>query len=137
VNPSYRHILGEIAAALADLAPDVKRAGTSDLASAGRKFSGNSQQRKRTHFLHHGTLLFAFDLGQIARYVKQPARQPEYRDRRDHDAFLMNLPTTAAELARRLRERWRALEPLISWPQEKVRQLVEEKYGREEWTRRR
>src|SRR5262249_36779727 len=64
VTASYRHILGETAAAVADLAPDVAPAGTSDLASAGRKFSGNSQQRKRTHFLHHGTLLSAFDHSQ-------------------------------------------------------------------------
>src|SRR5947209_8289808 len=32
VNASYRHVLGEIAASLADLAPGVAQAGTSDLA---------------------------------------------------------------------------------------------------------
>jgi lipoate-protein ligase A len=137
VNASYRHILGEMAAALADLAPGITCAGTSDLASGDRKFSGNSQQRKRTHFLHHGTLLYAFDLAKIPRYLKNPARQPDYRQDRDHLAFLMNLPADPAELGQRLRLRWRALEPLESWPRHKVRELVAEKYGREDWTQRR
>jgi lipoate-protein ligase A len=137
VNASYRHILGEMAAALADLAPDISQAGTSDLASAGRKFSGNSQQRKRTHCLHHGTLLYAFELGGIARYLKQPARRPAYRLDRAHDAFLMNVPAEPQDLIRRLRERWRAEEPLTRWPREKVDALVAERYARDEWTRRR
>ncbi len=46
--------------------------GTSDLAVDGVKFSGNAQQRKRTHFLHHGTLLCGFDL-ELDREVPQRA----------------------------------------------------------------
>jgi lipoate---protein ligase len=137
VNASYRQILGEMAGALADLAPEIAQAGTSDLVGAGRKFSGNSQQRKRTHFLHHGTLLYAFDLGKITRYLKRPSRQPGYRQNRAHKDFLINLPTGAEELRKRLRDRWEALEPQTTWPEAKTRALVAEKYGRDEWTRRR
>ena len=136
VNACYRHVLGEMAEALTGLAPNISQAGTSDLACAGRKFSGNSQQRKRTHFLHHGTLLFAFDLAKIARYVKQPPRQPAYRQGRGHDAFLMNLPATAIELTLRLRRQWQAVKSLETWPEEKVAELVREKYGRDKWTMR-
>jgi lipoate-protein ligase A len=137
VSASYRHILGEIAAALGDLAPGSALAGTSDLSLADRKFSGNSQQRKRQGLLHHGTLLHAFDLALIARYLKQPARQPDYRRRREHGDFLMNLAVDASELTRRLRACWHAQEPLATWPQAKVRELVDEKYGKDKWTRRR
>jgi len=137
LNASYRYILHELATALAGLAPKIIPEGISDLTCAGLKFSGNSQQRKRTHFLHHGTLLFDFDLDILARFLKQPARQPPYRRNRAHRSFLMNLPTSAAELTQRLKKRWQALEPLIDWPQGKVRALVEEKYGLEEWVRRR
>jgi len=136
VNSSYRHILVELAAALGEVAPGIVQAGTSDLACAGRKFSGNSQQRKRSHFLHHGTLLYAFDLAKIARYLKQPARQPEYRRDRGHGEFLMNLPADAKELTRRLRECCRAVDTLTKWPEIKVRELVE-RYSSEEWIRRR
>jgi lipoate---protein ligase len=137
IRPSYRYILERIRTALADLAPDVRCAGTSDLASGGRKFSGNAQQRKRNHLLHHGTLLYAFDVSRVSRYLRLPARQPDYRGGREHTDFLMNLPTTSAKLKDRLRAAWGADTTMQSWPQEMVKQLVDEKYARPEWLRRR
>lgn len=137
VNASYRYILAQLAGALNDLAPGVVQAGISDLAIAGRKFSGNSQQRKRSHLLHHGTILFAFDLDKISRYLFQPARQPDYRDHREHTAFLMNLPVEAPALTQRLQAHWQAHEPMISWPGDRVRALSTEKFATEEWTWRR
>jgi lipoate-protein ligase A len=134
---SYAYILGRVREALAGLLPDVSPAGTSDLAGEGRKFSGNAQQRKRGHLLHHGTLLYDFDAGRVARYLRQPARQPAYRARREHAAFLRNLPAGAAELGRRLRAAWQAEEEMADWPRERVGQLVAEKYSRPEWIRRR
>jgi lipoate-protein ligase A len=107
------------------------------LAAAGRKFSGNAQQRKRTHLLHHGTLLHDFDLDHMGHYLRMPSRQPAYRGHRDHRAFLTNLPLDAATLKSRLRTRWEADTDSPALPQESVRQLVEEKYSRVEWVRRR
>ena len=118
-------------------AAGVQREGVCDLTRAGRKFSGNAQQRKRDHLLHHGTLLYAFDFGQVGRYLKAPPRQPEYRAQRDHTAFLGNLPVTAQELKRRLRAAWAADDELTTWPEALVRQLCVEKYERAEWVRRR
>jgi lipoate-protein ligase A len=137
IRPSYLFILKRIRAALADLLPGIECAGTSDLAAGGRKFSGNAQQRKRRHLLHHGTLLYGFDLSLVGRYVRLPPRQPEYRGRRDHADFLRNLPTDAGELKRRLCGAWEAETELRTWPKELVRQLVEEKYGKADWVRRR
>jgi lipoate-protein ligase A len=102
-----------------------------------RKFSGNAQQRKRTHLLHHGTLLHAFDFEPVSRYLKPPPRQPEYRQRRGHADFLTNLPIKAETLEKILREVWQAEEPLTDWPAGEVQRLVEEKYMRGEWTRKR
>ena len=115
----------------------IETAGISDLAAAGRKFSGNSQQRKRRFLLHHGTLLYAFDLSRVGRYLKAPARQPEYRAGRDHVAFLRNLDVPAEEIERRLRAAWGAETVESEWPTEQVNQLVAEKYTTEEWLRRR
>ncbi len=86
--------------------------------------------------LHHGTLLYAFDLAKIGRYLKQPDRQPDYRAGRPHDEFMMNLPTTAAELSERLRRQWQAFAPLSTWPEGLVGELVRAKYGKDEWTLR-
>src|SRR5690348_17200693 len=46
IRGSYCHILGRMREALSDLVPELACAGISDLAAGGRKFSGNSQQRK-------------------------------------------------------------------------------------------
>jgi lipoate-protein ligase A len=137
IHASYGAILGRLRDALGGLLPGVEHAGTSDLAAGGRKFSGNAQQRKRSHLLHHGTLLYDFDLGRVGRYLRLPARQPEYRAGRGHDAFLMNLPAAPDELRRRLRRAWCADAELSEWPAAAVCRLIEEKYSRPEWTRRR
>jgi lipoate---protein ligase len=134
---SYVYILDRIANTVRDLLPDIGHAGTSDLASDGKKFSGNSQQRKRNHLLHHGTLLHDFDIGIVSRYLTLPARQPEYRHQREHAAFLCNLPTSADELKRRLQQEWQAAEPHRSVPRSAVQHLMEEKYSKVDWLHRR
>jgi len=69
--------------------------GTSDLAVAERKFSGNSSRVKRGHLLYHGTLLYDFPLGLISDCLRTPPRQPHYRERRSHGEFVNNIPATA------------------------------------------
>ena len=64
----------ESATALLERVPGIERAGISDLAIGGRKFSGSAQQRKRRFLLHHGTLLYGFDIPSIGRYLRLPAR---------------------------------------------------------------
>ncbi len=137
VRASYRYILGRIGSGLETLAPGIGLAGISDLAIAGRKFSGNAQQRKRRYLLHHGTLLYDFAIAQVGRYLHTPARQPEYRHGRAHDAFLMNLPTSAAHLKALLRATWNAEQITSQWPEESVHRLTDEKYAQPEWVLRR
>ena len=136
IRSSYAYILARVAAALPEM-NGVEPAGISDLAAAGRKFSGNAQQRKRRYLLHHGTLLYAFDLSRVERYLRPPPRQPEYRAGRDHAAFLRNLEAPRDEIERRLRVAWAAETVESEWPMERVNQLVAEKYTKEEWLRRR
>jgi lipoate---protein ligase len=112
-------------------------AGTSDLAVDGVKVSGNAQQRKRTHFLHHGTLLCGFDLSLIGKYLNAPERQPDYRRDRPHAEFVTNLPSTIAEVKSRLAAAWRAEDEYEPAPLDVVHRLVMEKYSRDDWNRRR
>jgi lipoate-protein ligase A len=137
IQSSYHYILERVAQAFATVLPGAAMAGTSDLAADGRKFSGNSQQRKRTHLLHHGTLLYEFDLKLIGRYLRQPVRQPEYRARRDHREFVRNLPCTVEQARTITRSTWDADPLRVDIPRDRVEELVAEKYSREEWTRRR
>ncbi len=138
IGPSARWVMGRVVNALRSVVPDAAIEGISDLAVGGRKFSGSAQQRKRRHFLHHATLLGRdFDLPRIARYLKPPERQPAYRADRPHAAFVTALPADTATLKRLLIEHWQptgGYEPVLL---DAVRELVAEKYGRDEWNGRR
>jgi lipoate-protein ligase A len=134
---SYQYILERVCTALTDLLPGIAKVGTSDLAAAGFKFSGNAQQRKRTHLLHHGSLLYALDLPRVGRYLRLPARQPAYRAGREHTAFLRNLPVRVNDLKQRLRNVWQTDAERESWPREHVASLIADKYSQAAWLRRR
>ena len=102
VTNSYRVILGAIIGALA--IPGLAHRGVSDVARGDLKVSGNAQRRGRRALLHQSTLLWGFDLPLIARYLREPRRQPDYRANRRHDAFVTNLPIAVQELRARIRD---------------------------------
>jgi lipoate-protein ligase A len=137
IPASNRYILDRVRNALRAIVPDAEAAGTSDLVVNGRKFAGNAQQRKRRHFLHHGTLLCGFDLALIGRHLNAPERQPEYRRQRPHGDFVVNLPASVAEVKRLLIAEWQPEGEYEPLPWERVRDLVAEKYSRDEWNLRR
>jgi lipoate-protein ligase A len=88
VDESYRLILDAIVRALC--LAEVRREGT-DLTRAGRKFAGCSQRRLRRTVLHHGTILYDFELPAVSRYLREPQRCPAHRQARTHDLFLTNV----------------------------------------------
>jgi lipoate-protein ligase A len=67
---------------------------TSDLATGTgeKKFSGNAQRRGKHYVLHHGTILYKFDLSLISRYLNMPQDIPDYRKARPHTDFVTNVP---------------------------------------------
>ena len=127
----------------------VAQAGTSDLvfvATGGapvaqrtggppalRKFSGNCLRAKRSHLLYHGTLLYNFDLGLIEMCLQLPPRQPDYRGRRSHTDFVMNLPITRPTLVEAIDRAWPTQSKLAEWPVARVTGLVADRFGRDIW----
>ena len=65
--------------------------GQGDLCVGQRKLLGSSAFRRRDVFFYQGSLLVAFDLGLIDRYLRYPSREPEYRRGRAHRSFLTTL----------------------------------------------
>lgn len=126
INGAHRLVLSRLADALAPLAAGVVCAGTSDLAiqidvgQLPRKFSGNSLRARRGHLLYHGTLLYDFQLSNIARWLGAPTRQPDYRQGRTHDEFVTNLPVAYETLVAALSAAWQAREPLPSLVEQRV-----------------
>ena len=114
--------------------PTITFDGHTDLAYNGRKFSGNSQRRKRTHLLFHGTFLLDFDLQRISELLRHPSREPGYRARRSHAEFLTNLGLPAATVQAALNQVWQTTGAVAEFPRDRIGQLVATKYATKEWT---
>jgi lipoate-protein ligase A len=140
VDLAHRFVLGRIAQALGSLAPGVSVSGTSDLTVGSfpplaprRKFSGNSLRLKRNHLLYHGTLLYDFPLEKLNHWLDRPARQPEYRDQRDHESFVASLNATREDLSAAMIRAWEATQPLADWPSQRTADLVASRYHSPHW----
>lgn len=111
----------------------VEMQGSSDLALAGRKFSGNAQRRKLKALLFHGTFLLDARLDLIEKYLRLPPKQPEYRRGRSHREFLCTIGVPAAVMTEELKRVWDTGAPLEEDVSERIAELVEQKYARREW----
>jgi len=137
---SYCYILHALSDAFAALGLSVIHEGTCDLATAGRKVSGNAQKRRRRAFLHHGTLLYRADFEGMARCLREPADRPEYRGTRRHEDFVGVLPLTPEAMKAAVREAFGAEAVGSSptpWEVAHAEGLVRDKYRTREWTYRR
>jgi lipoate-protein ligase A len=141
ITRAHRFVMKRIADAIRPLVEGlgaVQVVGTSDLAfdegkTAPRKFSGNSLRVKRSHFLYHGTILYDFDLSLIAACLLTPPRQPEYRERRPHTNFVVNLPVGRQNLMDALTTAWPTSGKLRDVPMARVKKLVAGRFGQRAW----
>jgi lipoate-protein ligase A len=115
----------------------VVRRGLSDLAiqsdDGERKVSGNALRVKRHGVLYHGTLLDSLNLDLVSGVLRHPPREPDYRGRRPHGAFLANLGLGSQRLAAAVREAFGAAESRLAWPEAAVARLVRERYADPAW----
>ena len=142
IHGSYQLILPAIARVLKERhGIPARREGISDIAVEGLKISGNAQKRRKHAMLHHGTLLYDFDVTLAEQCLRHPAERPSYRGDRNHRAFLTNLPLPPLALVETVLEAFSLNGPLDSAPSpsemEQVQRLVREKYATHEWNRRR
>jgi lipoate-protein ligase A len=107
--------------------------GCTDLTLQEVKFSGNSQRRKRHFLLFHGSFLLNLDFALVEQVLPMPAQQPQYRCRRTHKDFLINLNLPADNIKEALKRAWSAGEALEEIPEKRVKQLVQEKYATDAW----
>lgn len=104
LHRSYQFILGRVVAALKNLGIDAASRPLSDIALAqnNKKISGNAQKRSKKFILHHGTLLYQFNLKKIEEYLVMPKDIPEYRQSRAHRDFVANLSIPAEALKKEI-----------------------------------
>ena len=138
INASFHEILTKLSDELNQRGMISRTQGVSDLATNGRKFSGNAQARKKRFFLIHGTVLLDFDINRISRYLKHPEAEPDYRKGRSHDCFVTNLNMTSAGIKDAVMNVFPPREGGISIGCEEKKELkllVDNKYAKEDWTR--
>ncbi len=139
VDGTQAYVLGRIAESLRGLGPAVEVKGSGDLTIAGRKFSGSAQRRLRRRLLVHATILYDFPIARIARYLRIPGRQPDYRGGRTHEDFLMNLPLRRRILIESIRSAWSPSALLTTTsdvPQDLLETLLVEKFSNRSWIER-
>lgn len=66
----FQEYTGPIISALRELGVDAEFNGRNDLLIAGRKFSGTAQYRHNGFTVHHGSLLYSTDFGEMERSTK-------------------------------------------------------------------
>ncbi len=98
IKKSYEYILGNICDSFKNIGIKAKFEPLSDITIGGKKFSGNSQWRKKNFMLHHGTILHDFPIDKIEKYLKMPAEEPPYRKGRSHSEFLCNAGAKAMDI---------------------------------------
>jgi lipoate---protein ligase len=103
VDAAQRHVLDRIAGSIRHIGPPVEVLAHGDLVLGDRKCAGSAQRRLRGWFLVHCSILYAFDLDRIGRYLSVPARQPDYRRGRPHREFLCNLGLSRQAIVEALR----------------------------------
>jgi lipoate-protein ligase A len=134
IAESNRYIMNRQRLALQPLVEhQIEVNGFTDLVLGGRKFSGNSQRRKQKYVLFHGTILLDFDLTMIAKTLRMPSKEPEYRNRRNHLDFLTCIGASAEEIRDAMSTAWSAHELLDTIPNNAIRDLVDQKYASKEW----
>ncbi len=130
-----RAVMERIASALQPLVKEpVAVQGISDLTIGGQKCSGNAQRWLRQALLHHGTLLYDFDVNRIGHWLQFPSRQPDYRADRPHDTFVRPVPSTVDHLKAALTTSFAAVPS--TWTDAetaRVPQLLADRYALREW----
>jgi len=134
ISSTNQFIMERNRAGLEDLLKQsVKIRGHTDLVVDGRKFSGNSQRRKKKFLLFHGTFLLNFNLALVSELLRMPSKQPDYRENRNHVEFLTGLNLSADKVKAALRKSWNALEELKVFPKSEIQKLAAQKYSTDGW----
>ena len=108
ITRSYVYILKKTIGALKASGVEAEFRPVCDLVvpAGEKKFSGNAQRRGRSYILHHGTILYGFDLSLAVRYLKLPPSMPDYRQARPHVDFITNVNLDISRFKEALASAW-------------------------------
>jgi lipoate-protein ligase A len=136
ISAANQFIMERNRAAVASLNPqpstfNISVRGHTDLALGNLKFSGNAQRRRKNFLLFHGALLLDFQLPLISELLNMPSLQPDYRNSRTHEEFIMNLNLPTMEVKNAIATDWQAVESSNQQPN--IPTTLLKKYLSAEW----
>ncbi len=133
IDAAHDEVIGRLRRAIMALLPATTSEGICDLTLAGKKFSGNALRIKRNSILYHGTILYDMPIDQIGVYLREPPRQPTYREKRHHNEFVtcvaINPDSARTEIARQ----WQATSERTSIPTDIMNRLIKSRYSQKCW----
>lgn len=106
IDRAHQFVMSRLLASVQDQLPAADMQGICDLTLNDRKFSGNALRLTRNHVLYHGTLLVDADLQLVQQCLDFAPRQPDYRQGRDHQAFITNAPLSIEPLRKSMQQQF-------------------------------
>jgi len=95
----FNIINNKIIKSLSDLGvKDLWTKGISDISIGEKKILGSSIFRKKERLFYHAVLNVSESVDVIAKYLKHPSKEPDYRKGRDHKEFITSLHATGHKL---------------------------------------
>ncbi len=73
--------------------------GISDIAIGEKKILGSSIYRRPNRVFYHAVLNVAEDIASIAKYIRHPAKEPDYRKGRPHSEFVTSIKAEGYDFA--------------------------------------
>ena len=137
LDQAHDFVMKKMQTALEIAGIKAKFQGTCDLTWQDQKFSGNSLRCQKNAMLYHGTLLYDYDLSIMNPSLGIPPRQPDYRDGRDHESFVTNLPASKDALSHSLKQAWATISAFETIDMQAVDRLADTKYRDPAWTAKR
>ena len=137
IDTVHRFVMQSVQSQLSPHLDGLEFQGTCDLSWNDQKFSGNSLRVAKRSVLYHGTVLYDFPVDLVHSTLGTPPRQPDYRRDRAHKDFVSNVPIDKTVLSTAFCAAFAPGAPVSSqWPEESARQLVIDRYARDEWNLR-
>lgn len=155
IRPTYRALCRPLVDALTTLGCAAFHAGICDISCSvsglpARKLAGTAQMRRKDMALVHGSLLVNPDMEVLAKYLRFPSSQPDYRANRTHRDFCVSLAefmenarmpqggslmdrVVCLAAARAEEDGWRVLVPEECDNDTRARTLARDKYGAAAW----
>jgi lipoate-protein ligase A len=132
LKKSYVYILQGVSNVLKNMGVAADYFPISDIAltDSRKKISGNAQRRLKHFILHHGTILYDFDLSLIARFLKLPLKQPAYRKKRTHADFVSNAPVRSIKAFKAMLAEYFGGQKEERSPTREERQWIRERKGK-------